>query len=172
MLRLVALSLALLTNVHAFQPIFQPHPFKQKITKLMTFGDSYTDITQASFTLWPIYAADYGHLSFLDFARSGATCDQNLTPRTFPAVVQDEIPAFLNATNNGKNFNAEETLFTLWIGTNDVGVGELITGQAVPGVSLVNTTTCAVGWVQTMYNLGARNFFFQNVRAQRQRSFL
>ncbi|GJJ09979.1 hypothetical protein Clacol_004204 [Clathrus columnatus] len=129
----------------------------------MTFGDSYTDITQASFPLWPIYAADYGHLTFLDFARAGATCNQDLTPRTFPAVFQDEIPAFLNATENGKEFNAEETLFTLWIGTNDVGVGELITGQAMPGVSIVNTSECAVDWVQTMYGHGARNFFFQNM---------
>lgn len=56
----------------------------------------------------------------------------------------------------------EETIFTLWIGTNDVGAGALITGSS-PGATVVNTTTCAVNWVKTLYESGAKNFLFQNV---------
>lgn len=138
--------------------------FKPHIKNLVTFGDSYTDITAALFTLWPIYAADYGNLTMVDFARSGATCSNALTPRIFPGVLEDEIPAYENATAHGNlTLHPSETLYTLWIGTNDVGVGELISGQAVPGVSIVNTSTCAVSWVKKLYDTGARNFFFQNV---------
>ncbi|KAF8516085.1 carbohydrate esterase family 16 protein [Gautieria morchelliformis] len=137
---------------------------KTHIKNIVTFGDSYTDISVALFPLWPIYAADYGHLTMFDFARSGATCSNGLTPRTFPGVLEDEIPAFENATAHGNlTLPPSETLYTLWIGTNDVGVGELLTGQAVSGVSIVNTSACAVSWVQRLYDAGARNFFFQNM---------
>ncbi|KAF8579873.1 carbohydrate esterase family 16 protein [Ramaria rubella] len=137
---------------------------KQKIKNLVTFGDSYTDVSLSVFTLWPVWASEYGDLNYFDFARSGATCSNKLTPRTFPGVMEDEIPAYKNATASGNlTLHASETLYTLWIGTNDLGVGELISGQAVPGVSLVNTSSCAVSWVKDMYETGARNFFFQNM---------
>jgi len=137
----------------------QPH-----IKNIVTFGDSYTDISVAPFPLWPIYAADYGNLSMFDFARSGATCSNDLTPRVFPGVLGDELPAYANATAHGNvTLDASETLYTLWIGTNDLGVGELLTGQSVPGVSIVNTSACAVSWVKKLYDTGARNFYLQNI---------
>ncbi|KIJ32821.1 carbohydrate esterase family 16 protein [Sphaerobolus stellatus SS14] len=145
-------------------PASAKSPFDLKFKNLVAFGDSYTDISVASYPLWPIWAADYAKLDkTLVLAKAGATCDQTLTPRVWPAVVQDEIPTYLNATNNGKSLKAEETLYTLWIGTNDLGVGELITGQANPGVTVVDTTTCAVNWVDRLYKTGARNFLFQNM---------
>lgn len=137
---------------------------KTHIRNLVTFGDSYTDITTSPLTLWPIYAAEYGNLAMFDFARSGATCSNGLTPRIFPGVLEDEIPAYESDVAHGNlTLHPSETLYTLWIGTNDVGVGELISGQAVSGVSIVNTSACAVSWVKKLYDTGARNFFFQNV---------
>lgn len=137
---------------------------RPNIKNIVTFGDSYTDIKLASFALWPLYAASYGNLSLFDFARSGATCSNNITPRIFPGVLGDEIPAYENATAQGNlTLKPSETLYTLWIGTNDLGVGELLTGQSVPGVSIVNTSACAVSWVKALYDTGARNFLFQNV---------
>jgi hypothetical protein len=54
-------------------------------------------------------------------------------------------------------------MYTLWIGTNDVGVNSLLVGQGTPGVSLVNSTECAINWLKVLYESGARNFLFQNV---------
>jgi hypothetical protein len=54
-------------------------------------------------------------------------------------------------------------LYTIWIGTNDVGAGELLTGQAAPGVNIVDVSKCAVDVVHTLYKSGARKFLFQNV---------
>ena len=54
-------------------------------------------------------------------------------------------------------------MYTLWIGTNDVGANALLTGGQTPGVTLVDTTACAVDWVRALYDGGARNFVFQNV---------
>lgn len=57
---------------------------------------------------------------------------------------------------------ASQTIYVLWIGTNDVGVSALLTDPN-PGVTVVDTTNCAVNWVRTLYQLGARNFLFMNV---------
>ncbi|KAM5533673.1 hypothetical protein V8D89_012640 [Ganoderma adspersum] len=55
------------------------------------------------------------------------------------------------------------TVYTLRIGTNDVGADALLTGGQTPGVTLVDTVTCAVDWVRALYDGGARNFVFQNM---------
>jgi hypothetical protein len=131
-------------------------------------------------TTWGQYLASYARLSLNNFAISGATCNNASTPRFYPDVAHNELGAYYNFTqgkaavlppffdlhpNRSTTFRADETLYSLWIGTNDVGVGELITGQAAPGVSIVNTSQCAVDWISTLYKSGARKFLFQNVCA-------
>ena len=144
-------------------------PAPNQIKNLVTFGDSYTDVVAISDggTPWPVYAASYAGVRLLPFARSGAPCSQALTPRPFPAVVQDELPAYFAELRNGTlgALPPAETLYTLWIGTNDLGPNTLLTGQVRDGADVVAVTACAVGWVQTLYDAGARNFLFQNVRA-------
>lgn len=116
-------------------------------------------------TAWPIYVADYADLQLFPFARAGATCSNNLTFRPFPSVFESQLPTYLTEKSNGtlKDVHADDTVYTLWIGTNDLGVSALLTGDQTPGVTLVNTTDCAVNWVKTLYESGARNFIFQNV---------
>lgn len=115
-------------------------------------------------TAWPVFAADDGHFNLFPFARSGATCSNNITPRPFPSVFESQLPLFFTEMKNGSlRLNPEETLFTLWIGTNDVGVGSLLTGGGVVGATVANTTMCAIDWVKTLYQSGFRNFLFQNV---------
>lgn len=112
---------------------------------------------------WPIYAARYGNFKLLPYARSGAPCSNNLTPRPAPALFEDQLPLFLEELYNGTlQLNLEETMVTLWIGGNDVGRNALITGSD-KGVTIADTTECAVDFLKVMYDLGARNFLFQNV---------
>ncbi|EPQ56330.1 hypothetical protein GLOTRDRAFT_74924 [Gloeophyllum trabeum ATCC 11539] len=141
-------------------------PQPGQIKNLVTFGDSYTDVGNPADggAAWPAYAASYAPFALYPYAKSGATCSNNLTDRPPPSVFEGQIPAFLAEVANGTaKLNMEETVFTLWIGTNDVGVHELLTNQQTPGVTLVNTTRCAVNWVSAMYGYGARNFVFQNM---------
>jgi hypothetical protein len=143
-------------------------PFPKPIKNLVTFGDSYTDPVNTGDrgTAWPIYAGSYGNLSVFDFARSGAVCSNLITPRPSPSVMEMQLPTFEAAVKNGSvpKLDPEETLFTLWIGTNDVGVHALLTGQqANASVSIVDTTRCAIEWVVELYNQGWRNFVYQNV---------
>ncbi|KAF9065311.1 GDSL lipase/acylhydrolase [Rhodocollybia butyracea] len=138
-----------------------------QIKNLVTFGDSYTDVTAMADggTVWPVYAAGYAHVSLFPFAKAGATCSNNLTDRPFPSVFESQLPAYFSELANGTvpKLKPEETLYTLWIGTNDVGVGALLTGGGMKGVSLVDTVACAINWVKVMYESGARNFIFQNM---------
>ena len=142
-------------------------PAPGQFKNLITFGDSYTDVGSPgdNGTAWPVYAADYGNFSLFPFAKSGAVCSLNLTNRPFPSVVQYQIPTFIAEKANGSlpPLDPEESIYTLWIGTNDVGRASIITGDQEPGVTLVDVVECAVSWVSTMYNNGARNFLFQNV---------
>ncbi|KAH7061743.1 GDSL lipase/esterase [Auriculariales sp. MPI-PUGE-AT-0066] len=144
---------------------------------LVTFGDSYTDAanTGDGGVAWPVYAAGYNSMALYPFAKSGAVCSENLTPRGSQSVTEKQIPTFLAQLNNGTiSIDQSETIYTLWVGTNDVSSGTpgsptlsgkaaLVSGNGVPGVSIVDTATCAVNWVRTMYDAGARNFIFQNM---------
>jgi len=141
-------------------------PYPGQIKNLVTFGDSYTDIYVPgdNGTSWPVYAAMYGDFTLYPFARSGATCSNYLTYRPYPPVFESQLPLYFTEKFNGSlELDPNETIYTLWIGTNDVGVNALLTGSQTPGVTLVDTIGCAVEWVNVLYTSGARNFLFQNM---------
>ncbi|RDX40993.1 hypothetical protein OH76DRAFT_1467339 [Lentinus brumalis] len=131
-------------------------PSPGQIKNLVTFGDSYTDVDRHADggIMWPVFAAEEGNFTLFPFAISGATCS---------SVFASQLPTYFDKTANGSlKLDPKETIYTLWIGTNDVGVHGLLTGQTV-GATVVNTTACAVNWLQVLYDSGARNFIFQNM---------
>ncbi|KDR73972.1 hypothetical protein GALMADRAFT_596103 [Galerina marginata CBS 339.88] len=136
-----------------------------QIKNLVTFGDSYTDVGIVSDggTPWPIYASGYAKVKLFPFARSGATCSNNITFRPFPSLFERQLPAYFNATpeKGPGSLNPAQTIYTLWLGTNDVGSNALLTGS--DKASLVDVTTCMINWVKVLYASGARNFLFQNM---------
>ncbi|KAJ7083594.1 GDSL lipase/acylhydrolase [Mycena belliarum] len=135
-----------------------------QIKHLVTFGDSYTDTvsTGDKGTAWPVYAAGYSKTTLHPFARSGATCSNNITFRPFPPVFESQLPLYFTETGNGSlRLPAGETVYTLWIGTNDLGVNSLVTGSN--NASVVDVVACMVDWVRVLYKSGARNFIVQNM---------
>ncbi|KAJ3554813.1 hypothetical protein NM688_g2912 [Phlebia brevispora] len=143
-------------------------PTGGSIKYIVPFGDSYTDIfnTGDGGTAWPVYAASYGSFELHSFALSGASCDIRLTPRVqygFPYLIQDELPDYFRAVEKGLSLPPEETMYSLWIGTNDIGFDTMLTGHATPGTTIVEVTRCAVDWIRPLYESGVRNFLFQNL---------
>ncbi|KAF8132832.1 carbohydrate esterase family 16 protein [Boletus edulis] len=139
-----------------------------QIKSFVTFGDSYTDSSYYPSAdggyQWPTWAAEYGPFNLYGFARSGATCSNLLTYRPFPPIMESQIPAYLNDTYNATlALNPQETIYTIWIGTNDLGVSALLTGSDVPGVSIVPVRQCAVDVLKRLYESGARNFIMQSI---------
>jgi len=130
---------------------------------------------------WVRYAEMYGGIKSYNYAVSGAACSNALTGRPgqgaavfpdgyFPGVQDYEIGAFtadwVVPSFDGTYFNALNpltTVYSLWIGTNDVGVNSLLTGNQTAGVTIVNVTECAISWMQQMYTYGARRFILQNM---------
>ncbi|PIL25383.1 hypothetical protein GSI_13273 [Ganoderma sinense ZZ0214-1] len=118
--------------------VFAAGPAPGQIKNLVTFGDSYTDVMSSKDggIVRPVYAAQEGNFSLFPFAKSGATCSNTLTPRPFLSVFEYQLPTYFAEKANGSlgALRPEQTIYTLWIGTND-----------------------------TLYNSGARNFIFQNM---------
>lgn len=107
----------------------------------------------------------YGNFSLYPYAKAGATCSNKLVDRPYGSVTEYQLPLYLTEKDNGSlELDPDVTVYTLWIGTNDNGAGGILTGDQTPGVTLVDTITCAMDWVKTLYTSGARNFVFQNVR--------
>ncbi|KAF8839794.1 carbohydrate esterase family 16 protein [Paxillus ammoniavirescens] len=139
-----------------------------QIKNFVTFGDSYTDSSYYPSAdggyAWPTYAAGYGPFNLVGMARSGATCSNNLTYRPFPPIKEWQLPTYLNETYNGTlHLDPEETMYTIWIGTNDLGANALLTGSDAPDVSIVEVRQCAVDVLKILYENGARNFIMQNM---------
>lgn len=137
---------------------------KNQIKSIVTFGDSYTDIVSVGDegTAWPVYVSGYAGVKLLPYAKSGATCSNNITFRPFPPVMESQVPAFIADKQSGAvRVDGGSALYTLWIGTNDVGIFSLISGDN--SASIVDVAGCMADWVQVMYDNGARNFLFQNV---------
>ncbi|KAF5381805.1 hypothetical protein D9615_005589 [Tricholomella constricta] len=136
----------------------------KQVKNLVTFGDSYTDtvITGDGGVAWPIYAAGYAQVSLFPFARAGATCSNDITFRPFPSVFESQLPLYFTEKRNGSlKLDPKETIYTLWIGTNDLGVNSLVSGSNK--ASIVDVAACMVNWVKVLYASGARNFLFQNM---------
>jgi len=140
-----------------------------QIKNLVTFGDSYSDSSIYPAAdggyAWPTWVVDYAHINLYGLARDGATCSNALTPRDFPPIEEWQLPHYYGSLANGTipYLDPEETMYVVWIGTNDVGVGQLISGPPNPDVSLVQVRQCAVNVVKQLYNGGARNFIFNSM---------
>ena len=102
------------------------------------------------------------------FAEAGATCSEKVIampklPVQWPYLFEHQLPAYFG--KKSLKLDPKETIYTLWIGTNDLGGEGLLTGagKAKSDISLVDVTKCMVNWVKVLYDSGARNFLFQNV---------
>lgn len=144
-----------------------------QMQNLVTFGDSFTDTSfypsdDGGYS-WPTYVAGYGPFNLYGFARAGATCSNKLTHRPFPPLTEYQLPDYFNATRNGtippSSIIPHETMYAIWIGTNDVGANALLTQDAGVrrGVSIVEVRKCVVDVVRGLYESGARYFVIMNM---------
>ncbi|KAJ8516026.1 hypothetical protein ONZ45_g6636 [Pleurotus djamor] len=139
-----------------------------QITDFVTFGDSYTDVVTRGdgpeSLAWPTYVERLTGAKLHPFAKSGATCAVNITFQS-ASIFEYQLPEYFKwiKAANGSTVDLDplRTVYTLWIGTNDVGRNSLLTGKSK--ASIVDVVNCSVSWVKTLYDSGARNFIFQNM---------
>lgn len=104
---------------------------KRDVSTVVVFGDSFSDTGIWPNPIWPTYLSSYMGVPVHSFAKAGATCSNALTPRIWPDVVVNETATYNAAKAKGDlgSLDPASTVYTLWIGTNDVGSGCLLTGD-------------------------------------------
>jgi hypothetical protein len=111
----------------------------EQIKNLVTTGDKAV--------AWPVYTAGLRPCILVPVR----LCYNNITPRPFWSWFESQMPAnFKNKTS--LKLAPQETIYTLRIGTNDVGANALLTGR--DKASLVEVTTCMTNWVGGLYESG------------------
>ncbi|KAK7700745.1 hypothetical protein SLS57_011997 [Botryosphaeria dothidea] len=126
--------------------------------------------------IWPRYVADYTGVNLYDYAVSGAVCSNKQVDRylqqingSFPDVEGYEIPAFLADKAYSANGTSvltipdAETVYSMWIGTNDLGGNAFLTESQAPGLTIVDYINCVYNQFDTLYENGARYFVLMNL---------
>ncbi|KAK4160754.1 GDSL lipase/esterase [Cladorrhinum sp. PSN259] len=121
---------------------------------------------------WAQYAAQNAGARLADYAVGGATCSNNIVERdasfigrSFPAVLEDEIPSFkadVSYSSVFPNRKADNTVYALWIGTNDLGFGAFLSDSQAPGTTITDFVGCVFTVFDEIYKTGGRRFVLLN----------
>lgn len=134
------------------------------------------NVTASGGLAWGQMAARASGARYLDYAVSGATCSNKIVSRflgplgrDFPSVLEDQIPAFKvdadvgAGTLYGGSRTAENTVYAMWIGTNDLGAGNaFLVDEQVPGTTITNFIDCVWTVFDEIYSNGGRRFVLLN----------
>ncbi|KAJ4416959.1 hypothetical protein N0V85_002043 [Neurospora sp. IMI 360204] len=131
------------------------------------------NVTASGGLTWNQYASRQVGAKLVDYAVSGATCSNQVISRyfsainkDFPAVLDDEIPSFVADTAYRSVFpdrTADNTVYALWIGTNDLGGDAFLTENQHPGKTLTDFSECIWTVFDTIYKSGGRRFVLLNL---------
>jgi len=120
---------------------------------------------------WPQFVAKDADAKLLDYAVSGATCsnkiverDASFIGRSFPAILDDEIPSFVAdaAFKSLSPRTPENTIYAVWIGTNDLGAGAFLTDSQAPGATITDFVGCIWSVFDAIHKAGGRRFVLLN----------
>lgn len=81
---------------------------------------------------------------------------------------EDQVPQFLqdlaydNSTEDIFNLRSDETVYTIWIGTNDLGCRAFTADFEPHGLPVTNYTNCVYYQLDRLYEVGARYFVILN----------
>ncbi|KAI1199794.1 carbohydrate esterase family 16 protein [Nemania serpens] len=123
---------------------------------------------------WPYYASKQLGAATYNYAVAGATCSNEIVYRyldqihgPYPSVIDYEIPAFqadlkFTSTNPQtpllRHRTPENTVYSLWIGTNDLGNGGFLFDLQVSGKTISDYVDCIWSVFDGIYSTGGRQF--------------
>jgi len=113
-----------------------------------------------------------------DYAVSGAVCDNNIVTRFLSTTVGDfpdvvyEVNAFIadaNYVNPSTHTNtlytnrrSDNTVYSMWIGTNDLGVDAFLTDSSLHETTIPDYVDCIYDKFDKIYQEGGRYFVLMN----------
>jgi len=127
---------------------------------------------------WDRWVSNYTGAKLYNYAVSGAVCDNKIIYRylasvfgPFPDVVY-ETNAFvadteyINASTHTNTFypnrRPDNTVYSIWIGTNDLGVGAFLTDSSLHETTIVDYVDCVYDRFDVIYKAGGRFFVLMN----------
>ncbi|KAH8648463.1 hypothetical protein BX600DRAFT_389294 [Xylariales sp. PMI_506] len=134
-----------------------------------------SNVTASGGYSWGHFATQILGAKYYDYAISGAFCSNEIFSRylasiyrTFPSVIDDEIPSFLqdvayvNQSTGTNTFytnrEADNTVYALWIGTNDLGIDAFLTDSQHDGLTITDFIGCIWQVFDAIYGAGGRRF--------------
>ncbi|RAL14397.1 SGNH/GDSL hydrolase family protein [Aspergillus homomorphus CBS 101889] len=128
------------------------------------------NISSSGGLTWPHYVSlqHEQHINRYNYAVAGATCSNEIIARPynnetgylFPSVLEYQVPAFTaDAHYTDPSTHqpfvtrpADETVYALWIGTNDLGNNAFLTDSQLNNSTLVDYVDCVYRVLDGVYN--------------------
>ncbi|ORY67520.1 acetyl esterase [Pseudomassariella vexata] len=121
---------------------------------------------------WGYFATQKLGAKYYDYAVSGAYCSNEIFSRylaginrTYPSVLEDEIPSFVQEAGNKTfypNREADNSIYAIWIGTNDLGNDAFLVDSQKPGLTITNFVECIWEVFDIIHKNGGRHFVILN----------
>lgn len=121
---------------------------------------------------WGRMVANMTGVRYYNYAVAGSTCSQKVAtqpariiPGAVPSVLEYEIPAFeadLAFASLYPNRQPNNTVYAMWIGTNDLGVEGFLLDRNRPGTTLSDLVECVWESFDRIYKTGGRRFVVMN----------
>lgn len=131
-----------------------------------------TNVTASGGLSWGQLVQQETGTAYFDYAISGAVCSNAITPRSsralgkpFPAVIEDQLPSFVADTafpTVYENRSADNTVYGVWISTNDLGLNAFLTDSQIAGTNITTYIDCVWSIFDVLYSTGGRRFVLLN----------
>ncbi|KAL6822832.1 PIF1-like helicase domain-containing protein [Trichoderma sp. SZMC 28015] len=123
---------------------------------------------------WPAYDVDEEKiLEFMMGCTTSIVPQARATPKDlYAAILETEMPTWLAESHLASSHSphekfytgsADDTLYAMWIGVNDIGKKNIFIDSQTPGTSLTTFTNCIFTAFDRIYKNGGRKFVLMNV---------
>ncbi|TWU78149.1 hypothetical protein ED733_007526 [Metarhizium rileyi] len=121
---------------------------------------------------WGRFVAKATGANYYNYAVAGAQCTNNVDSRNlgaingpFPSVLEYEIPVFEQDIHSSKlypNRRSDNTVYALWIGTNDLGIDGFLGDSQKAGTTISSYMDCIWTVFDRIHKTGGRHFVLLN----------
>lgn len=129
-------------------------------------------VTASGGLAWGQLVAKATGVTYHNYGISGATVSNKIVSRYFDLIVQDfpsileyQIPAFeadIASEKRYKNRLADNTVYAIWIGTNDLGENGMLTDDNKPGTTLTSYVEGVWTTIDHIHAAGGRHIVLMN----------
>ncbi|KAI1258924.1 carbohydrate esterase family 16 protein [Xylariaceae sp. FL1019] len=120
---------------------------------------------------WPYFTSKKLGAKTYNYAVSGAVCSNDIVSRWFPSVTEYQVPTFQADVKYARNTpnttffqdrTADNSVYALYVGTNDLGVDGFLRDLQVEGKVITDYIECIWSVFDSIYASGGRRLILFN----------